>query len=119
MADSELYKTTGIIEQVDDNPENPNQPKQPAKIIPRSIGNRNNPIIAIPIVPKDSLFGHWISLASDSVPSPGGYNPPPGGPNGNYVLLSDLIKSGYSGQKLPSDTKIIDDLPEGGSISAV
>lgn len=119
MADSELYKTTGIIEQVDDNPENPNQPKQPAKIIPRSIGNRNNPIIAIPIVPKDSFFGHWISLASDSVPSPGRYNPPPGGPNGNYVLLSNLIKSGYSGQKLPSDTKIIDDLPEGGSISAV
>lgn len=109
MATSELYKTTGRTEYVSDDPENPNQPKQPVKIIPRPAGTSEAPIVATP----RPVFGGPTQIGSDIVPYPGGGgggNLSPDGPNGNYMLLSDVLNGKYSGVHLPPGTVIIDNL---------
>lgn len=110
MATSELYKTTGRTELVNDDPENPNQPVRPVKIIPRPVGTGDDPIIAVP----DPIFGGPITkFGSSTYPSPGGGgggNTPPSGPDGDYILLSNLVNGRYSGISLPTGTVIIDDL---------
>lgn len=111
MATSELYKTTGITELVNDDPENSNQPVPPVKIIPLPGGTGDDWIFSVPA----PVFGGRTQVGSDTtVPSPGGGggdNTPPSGPYGNYILLSTLVNGGYSGMSLPpTGTVIIDDL---------
>jgi len=109
MATSELYKTTGRTKLVNDDPENPNQPVRPVKIIPRPVGTGDDPIIAVPF----PLFGEPTQLGWDTAPFPGGGgggNTPPSGPDGDYILLSNLVNGRYSGRSIPPGTVIIDDL---------
>lgn len=98
---STLYKTSGLVVEIDDNPENPNQPKQPGRIIPGGSGQDNLPIVLTP---------HPVTNPQSApFPTPPGSGNSPNGPSGNVILLSQFLGSG-GGRKIPPGTIIIDDI---------
>lgn len=90
---STLYKTSGLVVEIDDNPENPNQPRQPGIIIPGA-GSIPHPVTGIQSAPF-------------STPPVSGNSP--NGPGGNFILLSRLLGFG-GGIKIPPGITIINDI---------
>lgn len=102
---STLYKTSGLVVEIDDDPANPNQPRQPSRVIPRSGGSPFDPFIDIPSPSPTGETG----VGSDTLPPSPRSGRSPYGPGGNFVLLSSLLGSG-GGRKIPPGTTIVNDL---------
>ena len=102
---STLYKTSGLVVEIDDDPANPNQPRQPSRVVPRSGGSSFDPITD---TPSPSPTGD-TSMGSDTLPPSPKSGRSPYGPGGNFVLLSSLLGFGGS-RRIPPGTTIIDDL---------
>lgn len=100
-----LYKTSGLVVEIDDDPANPNQPRQPSRVVPRPGGSFFDPFIDIP---SPSPTGE-TSVGSDTPPPSPRSGRSPWGPGGNYVFLSSFVGSG-GGRKIPPGTTIINDL---------
>lgn len=97
---STLYKTSGLVVEIDDDPANPNQPRQPGKVIPGESAQEKLARI-LNLHPE-------TKVATDSrPPSPTGNSPR--GPGGNFILLSSLLGSG-GGRQIPPGATIVNDL---------
>lgn len=98
---STLYKTSGLVVEIDDDPANPNRPWQPGKIIPRQ--SAQNQLVLVLNPNPITQFG-----TGTLPPSPTNGNSPYG-PGGNLILLSSLSGSG-GGRRIPPDAIIVNDL---------
>lgn len=98
---STLYKTSGLVVEIDDDPANPNQPRQPGKVIPGESAQEKLARILNP---------HPVTqVGSDTHPPSPTNSHSPYGPGGNFILLSSLLGSG-GGRQIPPGATIVNDL---------
>lgn len=98
---STLYKTSGLVVEIDDDPANPNQPWQPGRIIPR--GSAQDELALILNPNPVTQFG------TDTLPPSPTNGNSPYGPGGNFILLSSLLGRGGR-TRIPPGATIINDL---------